>query len=198
MQQNWSFILGSPILRVNQRIIFEKIKTLLRKIAHYSFWLTPKKKKLQFYPTHPIWSLLMPGKVHFFQSEPVAVTSSHQLNPGKFLSVLSVLPGCSLCPFCKHAGQVSAHSARYFQFRLHRALLFHYRKSGKEDSARPLAENHNSWASCTYSCLGYTQKTPVHPQNNFWACLALKNMSVVTAVDAIWAQIYEKKLFLIK
>lgn len=128
MQQNWNFILGSPILRVNQGTIFEKIKTLLRKIIHYSCWLTPKQKKLQFYPTHPIWSLFMPGKVHFFQSEPIAVTSSHQLKPGRFLSV--VLPGCSLRPFCKHTGQVSAHSARSFQFHLHWAILFHYRKSG--------------------------------------------------------------------
>lgn len=174
MQQNGSFILGSPILRVNQGTTFEKIKTLLRKITHYSFWLTPKKKKLQFYPPHPIWSLFMPGKMHFFRSEPVAVTSSHQLNPGRFLSV--VLPGCSLHPFWRHTGQVSAHSARDFQFYLHRALLFHYRKSGNENSALPLAENHNSGAFCRHWCLGYTQKTPAHPQNNSWACLDLKNI----------------------
>lgn len=36
------------------------------------------------------------------------------------------------------------------------------------------------------------KKTPVHPQNSSWACLALKSMDVATTANAIWAWIYEK------
>lgn len=36
-----------------------------------------EEKHLQFYPTRPLWSPFMPGKVHFPQGEPAAATSSH-------------------------------------------------------------------------------------------------------------------------
>lgn len=71
-----SFIFGSQIPRANRGTSFEKIKTPLRKMLSL---LTNSKeeKQLQFYPTRPVWSLFMPGKVCFPQSEPIAATSSH-------------------------------------------------------------------------------------------------------------------------
>lgn len=113
----------------------------------------------------------MPGKVHFFQS------CCHTLPSAEPWEVsLCCAARMLLSPFWRHTGQVSAHSARYFQFHLHRALLFHCRKSGKGDSALPLAQNHNSWHPVRHCCLGCAQKTPVHPQNSSWACLPLKNI----------------------
>lgn len=97
---------------------------------------------------------------------------SVELNPKRFLS--AVLPGCSLRPFCKQTGQVSANSARYFKLHWHRAIFFYYRKSGEEDSALPLLENHNSWASYRHGCSVYTKKDPSTSSKQFLSLFRFK------------------------
>ena len=131
-----SFIFGSLILRANRGTPFEKIQTPLRQIARHPWWLIPKEKRnLQFYPTHPIWSLSMPRKVYFPQGGPVAATSSHFSLAEPQEVFLCCVARMLLTPLCKQTGQVSANLTRCFALHLHRAVFF---LTGNQQRNQPL------------------------------------------------------------
>lgn len=138
MQQNWSFIFESPILRGNQGTIWKN-------------------------------------------------GNSPEKNNTLFLLTYSTGEKTAILPSTSHL--VPVHAAQ--------STPFHHRKSGNEDSALSLVENHSSWASCRL--VGVHSKDPSASSKQLLSLLSFTKHNVVTAVDAIWAQIYEKiKLFLIK
>lgn len=118
MQQNWSFIFESPILRDNQGTIWKNGNS-------------PEKNNTLFLLTYSTGekTAILPNTTHLVPAHAWEGAFSFRVSPLLSHPPITEPWDVSLCCAARmlllqtHTGQVSAHSAGYFQFHLHRALL---------------------------------------------------------------------------